>query len=151
MVLLQVLGDWVAKRNLDEVLRVMGEARVPSGEMHSLTLALSSVHKPWCPHAMPTNTMHCNVGQCALSSSLRDSFLMPTHPNSICASAGPILSTADLLKEEQFQVRRMFEQAAPPSGTGPAITVPAMVPVLSRTPGESPMLALLCTLALGAE
>ena len=74
---------------------------------------------------------------------------MPRHNHSPCASAGPILSTADLLKEEQFQVRRMFEQAAPPSSTGPAITVPAMVPVLSRTPGEPPRLASQCGLPRG--
>ena len=71
VVLLQVLGDWVAKRNLDEVLRVMGEARVPSGEMHSFTLALSSVHKPSCPHAMPTNPMHCDVDQIDLVNMLK--------------------------------------------------------------------------------
>ena len=31
----------------------------------------------------------------------------------------------------------MFEQTAPPSSAGPTITVPAMVPVLSRTPGST--------------
>lgn len=50
---------------------------------------------------------------------------------------GPILSTADIFREEQYQARGMFEQAAPPSKAGPTITVPAMVPVLSRTPGEA--------------
>lgn len=35
-------------------------------------------------------------------------------------------------------MRGMFQQAAPPSNSGPAITVPAMVPVLSRTPGQNP-------------
>ena len=48
-------------------------------------------------------------------------------------------------------MRRMFEQAAPPSSAGPAITVPAMVPVLSRTPGEPPRLASLCALPKGAQ
>ena len=51
--------------------------------------------------------------------------------------AGPILSTADILKEEQYQVRGMFEQTAPPAKAGPTITVPAMLPLLSRTPGEA--------------
>ena len=32
-------------------------------------------------------------------------------------------------------MRGMFEQTAPPAKAGPTITVPAMVPVLSRTPG----------------
>ena len=77
--------------------------------------------------------------------------MMSHHSDSPCTFAGPILSTADLLKEEQFQVRHMFEQAAPPSSAGPAITVPAMVPVLSRTPGESLGLASQCGLSRGAE
>ncbi len=51
--------------------------------------------------------------------------------------AGPILSTADILKEEQYQVRGMFEQTAPPAKAGPTITVPAMLPLLSRTPGAA--------------
>ncbi|CAL5228657.1 g11827 [Coccomyxa viridis] len=75
-----VIGEWVEERDLEEVLRVMGEARVPSG---------------------------------------------------------PILSTADILKEEQYQVRGMFEQTAPPAKAGPTITVPAMLPLLSRTPGAT--------------
>ena len=62
VVLLQVLGDWVAKRNLDEVLRVMGEARVPSGEMHFCTLALSFMYKLWCPYAMLMRPLHSDVG-----------------------------------------------------------------------------------------
>ena len=152
VVLLQVLGDWVAKRDLDEVLRVMGEARVPSGTMcDCIGVLCLRMHKPWCPCTLPTKTMHCDVGRLAQSSSLQDPLLMPKHLDSPCTFAGPILSTADLLKEEQFQARRMFEQAAPPSSAGPAITVPAMVPVLSRTPGEPPRLASLCGLSMGAE
>jgi crotonobetainyl-CoA:carnitine CoA-transferase CaiB-like acyl-CoA transferase len=38
------------------------------------------------------------------------------------------------MKEEQYQVRGMFHQAKPPSG-GPSLTLPAMVPLLSATPG----------------
>ncbi len=32
-------------------------------------------------------------------------------------------------------MRGMFEQTAPPAKAGPTITVPAMLPILSRTPG----------------
>ena len=31
---LQVIGEWVAQRDLEEVLHIMGEARVPSGDSH---------------------------------------------------------------------------------------------------------------------
>ncbi|CAL8471009.1 g10551 [Coccomyxa elongata] len=50
--------------------------------------------------------------------------------------SGPILSTADIMKEEQYNVRGMFEEASPPSG-GPSLTLPAMLPVMSRTPGST--------------
>lgn len=34
-------------------------------------------------------------------------------------------------------MRGMFEQTMPPSKAGPTITVPAMLPILSRTPGPT--------------
>ena len=55
----QVLGDWVKRHTLNEVMAAMKEARVP---------------------------------------------------------AGPILSTADIFKEEHFQQRDMFETATAPEG-----------------------------------
>ena len=33
--------------------------------------------------------------------------------------AGPILSTADIVAEEQYKERGMFQRAQPPSGKGP--------------------------------
>ena len=53
-----------------------------------------------------------------------------------CVTAGPILSTADIMQEEQYQVRGMFQEAAPPSGK-PPLTVPAIMPLLSGTPGRT--------------
>ncbi len=50
---------------------------------------------------------------------------------------GPILSTADIMKEEQYKARGMFHEAKPPSGDGPSLTLPAMLPVLSGTPGST--------------
>lgn len=40
------------------------------------------------------------------------------------------------MKEEQYKVRGMFQEASPPSG-GPSLTLPAMLPVMSRTPGST--------------
>lgn len=55
--------------------------------------------------------------------------------------SGPILSTADLIREEQYQVRNMFQTVRPPPGEGGVegeeVTVPAMLPVLSGTPGRT--------------
>jgi crotonobetainyl-CoA:carnitine CoA-transferase CaiB-like acyl-CoA transferase len=68
--------------------------------------------------------------------------------------AGPILDTADLLREPQFVARGMFERAAPPPQTSPVkggagaagsnseqqqqqYVVPAITPVLSATPGRT--------------
>eukprot|EP00891_Asterochloris_glomerata_P004193 jgi/Astpho2/4193/e_gw1.00064.29.1_t len=48
--------------------------------------------------------------------------------------AGPILSTADIYKEEQFQQRDMFEEATAPEGEE-EYTLPAMLPVMVGTPG----------------
>ncbi|KAK9831410.1 hypothetical protein WJX81_002598 [Elliptochloris bilobata] len=48
--------------------------------------------------------------------------------------SGPILSTGDIMREEQYHARGMFHEVRPPSG-GPAVTVPALVPKLSSTPG----------------
>lgn len=54
-----MIGDWVAERDMDEVLAAMKDASVP---------------------------------------------------------CGPILSTADIYAEEQYQVRNMFHTVKPPSG-----------------------------------
>ena len=74
--------------------------------------------------------------------------------------AGPIVRARDLLSDEQFVARGMFEKASPPpkappkadaaaaassssedgsdSGNGPlSFTLPAIVPVLSRTAGKT--------------
>lgn len=64
--------------------------------------------------------------------------------------AGPILRAQDLLKDEQLLARKMFEKASPPpqkssSATnqarggegGLSFTLPAIVPVLSRTSGRT--------------
>ncbi|KAI3425200.1 hypothetical protein D9Q98_008969 [Chlorella vulgaris] len=54
--------------------------------------------------------------------------------NAARVPAGPILSTADIAAEPQYQERGMLQKTAPPSG-GQEVTVPAMLPVLSATPG----------------
>jgi formyl-CoA transferase len=46
-----------------------------------------------------------------------------------------IYSVADMVNDAQFQARGIFEQAALPDGT--PMKVPAVVPKLSRTPGET--------------
>jgi crotonobetainyl-CoA:carnitine CoA-transferase CaiB-like acyl-CoA transferase len=50
--------------------------------------------------------------------------------------AGPILTTSALMAEPQMQARRMFAPASPPGGGRPAM-LPAMLPVLSATPGAT--------------
>jgi len=59
--------------------------------------------------------------------------------------AGPILRPRDLLRDEQFLARKMFERASPPKKRGAdeeggeelSFTLPAIVPVLSRTSGKT--------------
>ena len=46
-----------------------------------------------------------------------------------------IYSVADMVSDAQFQARQMFEQAVLPDGT--PMKVPAVVPKLSTTPGET--------------
>ncbi|GLC40766.1 hypothetical protein PLESTB_000024800 [Pleodorina starrii] len=50
--------------------------------------------------------------------------------------AGPILSPAALMAEPQFRARGMVQSAPPPSGGRP-VTMPALLPVLSGTPGAT--------------
>lgn len=40
------------------------------------------------------------------------------------------------MAEEQYKVRGMFQEAKPPSGAQ-SLTLPAMLPVLSQTPGST--------------
>jgi crotonobetainyl-CoA:carnitine CoA-transferase CaiB-like acyl-CoA transferase len=40
------------------------------------------------------------------------------------------------MREAQYRERGMFQEATPPSGA-PSVTLPAMVPVLSATPGRT--------------
>jgi len=53
--------------------------------------------------------------------------------------SGPILSTADIMRQEQYKARDMFHTAAPPPSsdnpTPQAVTMPAILPLLSKTPG----------------
>ncbi|KAF5829072.1 CoA-transferase family III domain-containing protein [Dunaliella salina] len=49
---------------------------------------------------------------------------------------GPILTVSDILHDEHYKARGMFEKASPPKG-GREMTVPAMLPVLSKTPGAT--------------
>ncbi|KAK9861238.1 hypothetical protein WJX84_004941, partial [Apatococcus fuscideae] len=52
--------------------------------------------------------------------------------------SGPILSPGDIYKEEQFQQRNMFHTAQPPGDeSGEPVVMPAMLPVLSETPGST--------------
>jgi crotonobetainyl-CoA:carnitine CoA-transferase CaiB-like acyl-CoA transferase len=51
--------------------------------------------------------------------------------------AGPILSVADIVAEPQYQARGLFHVTAAPGGAGGEVTVPAMLPVLSETPGST--------------
>lgn len=50
--------------------------------------------------------------------------------------SGPILSIKDIAEEEQYQSRNMFETVHAP-GREEKFVVPAMLPVLSKTPGSS--------------
>lgn len=50
--------------------------------------------------------------------------------------SGPILSTADIMQQPQYHARGMFQTAAPPGGGSP-VTIPAILPVLSATPGAT--------------
>jgi formyl-CoA transferase len=49
--------------------------------------------------------------------------------------AGPIYSIEDIVRDPQFLAREMFEQVALPDGR--ALKIPAIVPKLSETPGET--------------
>jgi crotonobetainyl-CoA:carnitine CoA-transferase CaiB-like acyl-CoA transferase len=49
--------------------------------------------------------------------------------------AGPIYSIADIASDPQYLARDMFHQVALPDGT--ALRVPAQVPKLSLTPGQT--------------
>ena len=44
------------------------------------------------------------------------------------------MNTADIVADPQYRARGMFQTAAPPGG-GEEVTMPAMLPVLSGTPG----------------
>lgn len=50
--------------------------------------------------------------------------------------AGPILSVKDIIEEKQYQERGMFQKTSPP-GSANEVVVPAMLPVLSKTPGRT--------------
>ncbi|KAK9803728.1 hypothetical protein WJX73_007916 [Symbiochloris irregularis] len=50
--------------------------------------------------------------------------------------SGPIMSIADLYNDQQFQQRSMFQTARPPGGED-EVTIPAMLPVMSETPGST--------------
>eukprot|EP00775_Hariotina_reticulata_P012804 gene12804-12932_t len=50
--------------------------------------------------------------------------------------AGPILSTAELMQEDQYIQRGLIEQA-PVLSSGEGFTMPAILPKLSKTPGRS--------------
>lgn len=50
--------------------------------------------------------------------------------------AGPILSTAEVMQEQQYIERGMIE-SAPVMATGEKFTMPAILPVLTGTPGSS--------------
>ena len=49
--------------------------------------------------------------------------------------AGPIYSIADIANDPQYAARSMFEQVTLPGGR--ALKIPAVVPKLSNTPGET--------------
>jgi crotonobetainyl-CoA:carnitine CoA-transferase CaiB-like acyl-CoA transferase len=53
--------------------------------------------------------------------------------------SGPILSIEDIVHEEQYQVRGMFESVKTPEddANGVHCTIPAMLPVLSKTRGRT--------------
>jgi len=50
--------------------------------------------------------------------------------------SGPILSVQDIAEEEQYQSRNMFQTVQAP-GREEKVTVPAMLPILSKTPGST--------------
>lgn len=58
-----------------------------------------------------------------------------THLTAADVPVSRIYSVADMASDAQFQARRMFEQAVLPDGT--PMKVPAVVPKLSATPGET--------------
>ena len=84
-----MLGDWVAARTLDAVLAAMAEARVPSGARQLSANSLPS--------------------KCATRKS------QPRGLMSECWCAGPILSTGDIMREEQYHARGMFHEVACPA------------------------------------
>ena len=57
----QVLEEWVAERDLEEVLHIMGDARVPSGERSCMLLGIFAhtlqklLLQPVGPSAAPDN------------------------------------------------------------------------------------------------
>eukprot|EP00890_Picochlorum_soloecismus_P006624 jgi/Picsp_1/787/NSC_04276-R1_l-carnitine dehydratase bile acid-inducible protein f len=50
--------------------------------------------------------------------------------------SGPILSIKEIAEEEQYQSRNMFQKVQAP-GRDEKVTVPAMLPILSKTPGST--------------
>lgn len=50
--------------------------------------------------------------------------------------AGPILNVEDIVHDEQYKARGMFERTTPPA-SAEEFVLPAMVPVLSDTPGHT--------------
>ncbi|KAL3147428.1 hypothetical protein ABBQ38_014493 [Trebouxia sp. C0009 RCD-2024] len=88
-----------------------------------------------------TNTHRCQRAD-EIYKVIGDWVASHTHDEVLAAMAearvpsGPILSTADIYKEEQFRQRNMFHVAAPPEG-GEEVTLPAMLPVMTGTPGST--------------
>jgi len=50
--------------------------------------------------------------------------------------SGPIYSVKDIYMDPQFRARGMIQRAAPPEG-GEEVVMPALLPVLTRTPGST--------------
>ncbi|KAA6422537.1 MAG: CAIB BAIF family [Trebouxia sp. A1-2] len=105
---------------------------------------MAAVGRPDMSSANPlyaTNTHRCQRAD-EIYKVIGDWVASHTHEEVLAAMAkarvpsGPILSTADIYREEQYRQRNMFETAAPPGG-GEEVTLPAMLPVLTGTPGRT--------------
>lgn len=75
---LQVIGEWVAERNLEEVLHIMGEARVPSGILTKAQGALAGgelclfARKPFLSPVLLLNPIAADMKRLAWPSALCD-------------------------------------------------------------------------------
>ena len=52
----------------------------------------------------------------------------------VSVAAGPILNVKDMFENEQYQARELFQEV---TIDGKPLSIPAIIPRLSKTPGET--------------